>query len=83
MIPVVPTPPIPGRPPIWATSQVLLIALFLPVLIKKTQQIIDMRGGEQIEHAILLCNYFLFLKKEAWVVLGWSIPEGHTAYPFT
>lgn len=40
-----------------------------------------MRGGERVEHAILLCNYLLFLKKEAWVVLGWSIPEGHTAYP--
>eukprot|EP00026_Physarum_polycephalum_P008928 Phypoly_transcript_09035.p1 GENE.Phypoly_transcript_09035~~Phypoly_transcript_09035.p1 ORF type:complete len:301 (+),score=49.63 Phypoly_transcript_09035:282-1184(+) len=42
-----------------------------------------MRGGEKIEHAILLCNYFLFLKKEAWVVLGWSVPEGHTAYVMT
>ena len=35
-----------------------------------------MLGGDEEEHAVLLCNYFLFLGKKAWVVLGTAIPEG-------
>ena len=31
---------------------------------------------DEEEHAVLLCNYFLFLGK-VWVVLGTAIPEGH------
>lgn len=38
-----------------------------------------MRAGDWEEHAILLCNYFLFMKREAWVVLGSGI-EGDMAY---
>lgn len=38
-----------------------------------------MRAGDWEEHAILLCNYFLYLKKQAWVVLGSGI-EGEAAY---
>ena len=30
---------------------------------------------DEEEHAVLLCNYFLFLGK-VWVVLGTAIPEG-------
>ena len=35
-----------------------------------------MLAGDEEEHAILLCNYFLSLGKKAWVVLGNGIPEG-------
>ena len=31
---------------------------------------------DEEEHAVLLCNYFLFLGK-VWVVLDTAIPEGH------
>jgi len=45
--------------------------------------VLEMGAGERAEHAILLCNYLLYLKKEAWVVLGRGIPEGPTAYVMT
>ena len=32
--------------------------------------------GDEEEHAVLLCNYFLFMKQRAWVVIGSAIPEG-------
>ena len=35
-----------------------------------------MQAGDEEEHAVLLCNYFLFMGKKAWVVLGSGIPEG-------
>ena len=35
-----------------------------------------MLGGDEEEHAVLLCNYFLYLGQSAWVVLGTAIPEG-------
>ena len=35
-----------------------------------------MLAGDEEEHAVLLCNYFLSLGKAAWVVLGNGIPEG-------
>ncbi len=38
-----------------------------------------MRAGDWEEHAILLCNYLLFLKKECWVALGTGI-EGEISY---
>ncbi|TNM87556.1 hypothetical protein fugu_005777 [Takifugu bimaculatus] len=40
-------------------------------------------GGDEEEHAVLLCNYFLFMKKRAWLVIGCAIPEGPTAYVLT
>ena len=36
-----------------------------------------MLGGDEEEHAVLLCNYFLYLGQSAWVVLGTAIPEGN------
>jgi coiled-coil and C2 domain-containing protein 2A len=36
--------------------------------------------GDEEEHAILLCNYFLYLGKRASILLGYGIPEGSTAY---
>ena len=35
-----------------------------------------MLAGDEEEHAILLCNYFLWLGKKAYLVLGDGIPEG-------
>lgn len=39
--------------------------------------------GDEEEHAILLCNYFLHLGKKAMFLLGSGIPEGPTAYVVT
>ena len=35
-----------------------------------------MLAGDEEEHAVLLCNYFLHIGKRAYVVLGRGIPEG-------
>lgn len=35
-----------------------------------------MLAGDEEEHAVLLCNYFLYMGKKAWVALGMGIPEG-------
>ena len=35
-----------------------------------------MLAGDEEEHAILLCNYFLHCGLEAWVLMGHAIPEG-------
>ena len=43
-------------------------------------QFLDMLIGDEEEHAILLCNFFLYLGKRAGVILGSGIPEGPTAY---
>ncbi|XP_015783805.2 coiled-coil and C2 domain-containing protein 2A-like [Tetranychus urticae] len=43
-------------------------------------QFLDMLIGDEEEHAILLCNFFLYLGKRAGVILGFGIPEGLTAY---
>lgn len=41
---------------------------------------LDIGAGDEAEHAILLCNYLLHLKRRAWVVLGKANPEGKAAY---
>ncbi|XP_076317683.1 coiled-coil and C2 domain-containing protein 2A-like isoform X2 [Tachypleus tridentatus] len=46
-------------------------------------QFIDMLTGDEEEHAILLCNFFLYLNKRVFLLLGSGIPEGHTAYVLT
>ncbi len=35
-----------------------------------------MLGGDEEEHAVLLCNYFLYIGQDAWIILGHAIPEG-------
>ena len=40
------------------------------------QQFLHMLAGDEEEHAILLCNYFLYCGWKAWVILGHAIPEG-------
>ncbi|XP_037084819.1 coiled-coil and C2 domain-containing protein 2A-like [Pollicipes pollicipes] len=47
------------------------------------QEFLDMQAGDEEEHAILLCNFFLYLGKRAYLVLGSGIPEGQTAYVLT
>ncbi|KAM4854722.1 coiled-coil and C2 domain-containing protein 2A isoform 1-T2 [Thomomys bottae] len=46
-------------------------------------QFLDLLAGDEEEHAVLLCNYFLWLGKKAWLLLGNAIPEGPTAYVLT
>lgn len=43
-------------------------------------QMLDMLLGDEEEHALLLCNFFLYLDKKAAILLGYGIPEGLTAY---
>lgn len=52
---------------IWATSE----------------EFLRMLAGDEEEHAVLLCNYFLHIGKAAYVALGRGIPEGSTAYVLT
>lgn len=35
-----------------------------------------MLAGDEEEHALLLCNYFLHCGLKAWIVLGHGVPEG-------
>ncbi|KAI6651744.1 Coiled-coil and C2 domain-containing protein 2A isoform X2 [Oopsacas minuta] len=44
------------------------------------EEFLKLRCGDEEEHATLLLNYFLFLDIEAWLVLGFGIPEGSTSY---
>jgi len=46
-------------------------------------QFLQMLAGDEEEHAVLLCNYFLWLGINAYLVLGNGIPEGSTAYVYT
>ncbi|KAG8505864.1 Coiled-coil and C2 domain-containing protein 2A, partial [Galemys pyrenaicus] len=48
-----------------------------------SDQFLDLLAGDEEEHAVLLCNYFLSLGKKAWLVMGSAIPEGPTAYVVT
>ncbi|XP_066487937.1 coiled-coil and C2 domain-containing protein 2A [Tiliqua scincoides] len=45
-----------------------------------SDQFLDLLAGDEEEHAVLLCNYFLALGKKAWLLIGNAIPEGPTAY---
>ncbi|GAB1302404.1 Coiled-coil and C2 domain-containing 2B [Apodemus speciosus] len=44
---------------------------------------ISLAIGNKEEHAILLCNFFLYFGKKALVILGTSVLEGHVAYVLT
>ncbi|XP_053314268.1 coiled-coil and C2 domain-containing protein 2A [Spea bombifrons] len=46
-------------------------------------QFLDLLAGDEEEHAVLLCNYFLAMGKKAWLIIGNAIPEGPTAYVLT
>ncbi|ORX82345.1 hypothetical protein BCR32DRAFT_292732 [Anaeromyces robustus] len=46
-------------------------------------ELLEIGAGDEFEHAILLCCYFLFLGLDAYIVVGIGIPEGYTAYVMT
>uniref|UniRef100_A0AAY4CGC1 C2 domain-containing protein n=1 Tax=Denticeps clupeoides TaxID=299321 RepID=A0AAY4CGC1_9TELE len=46
-------------------------------------QFLTLLAGDEEEHAVLLCNYFLAMGKKAWLIIGTAIPEGHSAYVLT
>ncbi|XP_068799442.1 coiled-coil and C2 domain-containing protein 2A isoform X2 [Struthio camelus] len=48
-----------------------------------SDQFLNLLAGDEEEHAVLLCNYFLGMGKKAWLVIGNAIPEGATAYVLT
>jgi len=48
-----------------------------------SQEFLDTLTGDYEEHAILLCNYFKHLKMDAYVAIGWGVPEGQTCYVIT
>ncbi|XP_077635544.1 protein CC2D2B isoform X2 [Crocuta crocuta] len=48
-----------------------------------TLHCISLAIGNKEEHAILLCNFFLYFGKKALVLLGTSILEGQVAYVLT
>lgn len=39
--------------------------------------------GSEVEHAVLLANFFTSMGKKAYVMLGSGVPEGDTAYVLT
>uniref|UniRef100_A0A7S3GGL9 C2 domain-containing protein n=1 Tax=Palpitomonas bilix TaxID=652834 RepID=A0A7S3GGL9_9EUKA len=45
-----------------------------------SDQFLDLMAGDWEEHAILMCNYLLYYRKEAYVITGRAIPEGDTCY---
>ena len=49
-------------------------------LISNMKEILELGAANDIEHAIILCNYMLSQDLNAYVVLGRGIPEGTTAY---
>nr|XP_056706060.1 protein CC2D2B-like [Euleptes europaea] len=44
---------------------------------------ISLGVGNKEEHAVLLCNYFMYIGKKARVLLGTSVLEGNVAYVVT
>uniref|UniRef100_A0A8C6YEB3 Coiled-coil and C2 domain containing 2B n=1 Tax=Naja naja TaxID=35670 RepID=A0A8C6YEB3_NAJNA len=48
-----------------------------------SENCIELGVGNKEEHAVLLCNYLLYIGKKAWVLLGTSVLEGKVAYVAT
>ncbi|MEE6462446.1 hypothetical protein FKM82_001600 [Ascaphus truei] len=48
-----------------------------------SDQFLDLLSGDEEEHAVLLCNYFLAMGKKAWLIIGNAIPEGPTSHVLT
>jgi coiled-coil and C2 domain-containing protein 2A len=48
-----------------------------------SEQFLELLAGDEDEHAVLLTNYFVYLQKECWLVIGKANPEGKTAYVLT
>eukprot|EP01105_Mastigella_eilhardi_P017353 TRINITY_DN398_c0_g1_i3.p1 TRINITY_DN398_c0_g1~~TRINITY_DN398_c0_g1_i3.p1 ORF type:complete len:1766 (-),score=437.07 TRINITY_DN398_c0_g1_i3:70-5367(-) len=55
----------------------------IPIMLT-SQQVLELGHGDWLEHACLLCSYYLSAgTKEAWVVVGTSSTEGRVAYVLT
>ena len=48
-----------------------------------SQQFLNLKAGDEEEHASLLCNYFKYMGLDAYVVFGYSIDHGNIAYVLT
>ncbi|XP_023564843.1 protein CC2D2B [Octodon degus] len=48
-----------------------------------SERCVHLAAGNKEEHAVLLCNFFLYFGKKALVLLGTSALEGHAAYVLT
>uniref|UniRef100_A0A8C5LMA0 Coiled-coil and C2 domain containing 2A n=1 Tax=Leptobrachium leishanense TaxID=445787 RepID=A0A8C5LMA0_9ANUR len=48
-----------------------------------SDQFLGLLAGDEEEHAVLLCNFFLAMGKKAWLIIGNAIPEGPTSYVLT
>ncbi|CAH2299842.1 coiled-coil and C2 domain-containing 2A isoform X1 [Pelobates cultripes] len=48
-----------------------------------SDQFLSLLAGDEEEHAVLLCNYFMAMGKKAWLIVGNAIPEGPTSYVLT
>lgn len=48
-----------------------------------SHEFLQMQQGDWEEHAILLCNFLLSKGKEAYVILGTSMPDGDSAFVLT
>ena len=42
-----------------------------------------MMVGSETEHAVLLSNFFAYIGKKAFLIIGQGVPEGDTAYVMT
>ena len=47
------------------------------------EEFLQMMVGTEVEHAVLLTNYFTGMSKTAYMLLGYGVPEGRTAYVLT
>lgn len=52
-------------------------------ILSRCDQFLTHLTGAKADHAVLLCNYFMFMKKKALLLIGSAIPEGQTAYVLT
>uniref|UniRef100_A0A3Q3W296 C2 domain-containing protein n=1 Tax=Mola mola TaxID=94237 RepID=A0A3Q3W296_MOLML len=69
-----------------ATARVARFVSLIPSLpdrVSFSGQFLTLLAGDEEEHALLLCNYFLSMGKKAWLLIGTAIPEGPTAYVLT
>ena len=48
-----------------------------------SEKFLQMLAGTESEHAVLLTNFLTGINKAAYLVLGYGIPEGRTAYVLT
>ncbi|KAK9400727.1 cc2d2b: putative protein [Crotalus adamanteus] len=65
---------------VWMTSEIKDFLTFNSLPDEVTCQLnvfhcIELSVGNKEEHAVLLCNYLLYIGKKAWVLLGTSVLE--------